>query len=245
MKTLRTGLYPAGRLHNGAAILSAAQRVDVTLVQKRRDAFAKAHHAYAEAHAAVEAAEAQVRGWHPLLAQRDAEQDAAVETLARALVNEGQPRTNPFEAFGVPAPSAVKKLNFGEKAKAIHTLASTVQADPTVSDTTKRAAQAADEAARHMEAELVPFDQLQSSLLTARDTREAAGKAWDNALNVLKRGARAADDDGAPGLYAALFGRLQRPNGKRAKPAPTPLASNGADTHAVNASQATDSQQGA
>ncbi len=32
MRTMRTGLYPTGRLNSGAAILAAAETVDVTLV---------------------------------------------------------------------------------------------------------------------------------------------------------------------------------------------------------------------
>jgi hypothetical protein len=214
MRTLRTGLYPAGRLQNGAAILAAAEGVDVSLVQKRLDAFASAHRAYTEAQSAIEAAEAKVRGRQAILTQRDAEQDEALQQLMGALIAEGRPKTNPFEPFGIQAPSAVKKFNFGEKAKTLHTLAATLHADTTVSKATHRAAQAAEQAAQRMEAELTPFDQLQGSLRTAREVREAVGKTWDNALKALKRGARAAADDGAPGLYNSLFGRLTQPKNK-------------------------------
>ncbi len=118
MKMTRTGLYPAGRLETGAAILAAAQVVEVTLVKTRLEAFAGAHRAYTGAHRAVEAAEAQLRTGQAKLAQCDAAQDNAVEELARALVAEGQPRRSPFAAFGVAAPSAIKQMTFGEEAKA-------------------------------------------------------------------------------------------------------------------------------
>src|SRR5262249_15576050 len=90
MKTLRTGLYPAGGLETGAAILAAAAGVDVSLVQKRLDAFASAHRAYSEAQSAIEAAEAKVRGRQAILTQRDAEQDEALQHLMGALITEGR-----------------------------------------------------------------------------------------------------------------------------------------------------------
>jgi hypothetical protein len=240
MRTLRTGLYPIGRLENGAAILTAAAGIDVSLVRKRLDAFGRAHRAYTSAQAAVEAAEAQVRGRQSILAQRDAAQDAAVEELVRALLIDGRPRANPFAAYGVAAPSVVKQLNFGEKSKAIHTLANTLRADATVSKATQRAAQGAEKAARRMEVDLISFEELQGNLRTAREKREAVGETWDNALTALKRGARAAADEGAPGLYNSLFGRLtqaktkpdNKPENKAentpAPPTPAPPAVNAA-----------------
>jgi len=222
MKIARTGLYPTGRLETGAAILAAAEVVDVTLVKTRVDAFASAHHTYTEAQNAVDTAETQLRAVQAKLIQADAEQDDAVEELARALVADGQPRTNPFAAFDAAAPSIIRQMNFGEEAKAIHALTTVLQGNPAASKATRRAAQAAEEAANTMEAELVPMDKLQASLRTAREARETAGKTWDTALAALKRGARAAADDGAPGLYTALFGRPSRSNKKPATPTPTP-----------------------
>ena len=95
MKIARTGLHPAGRLETGAAILAAAEVVDATLVKTRLDAFASAHRTYREAQNAVDAAETQLRGVQAKLTERDTEQDDAVEELARALVADDQPRTNP------------------------------------------------------------------------------------------------------------------------------------------------------
>src|SRR6266550_3689661 len=60
------------------------------------------------------AAGSQLRSAQARLAECDALQDEAVETLARALVADGQPRGNPFEAFGAPAPGTLTRLAFAE-----------------------------------------------------------------------------------------------------------------------------------
>ena len=62
----------------------------------------------------------QLRTGQAQMAQRDAEQDEAVEELARALVAAGQPRSNPFAAVSGAAPSAVKLLPVTDEARAIH-----------------------------------------------------------------------------------------------------------------------------
>ena len=177
MKTIRTGLYPAGRLEAGAAILAAADVADVRLVQRRLGAFAQAHRAYEQAHAVVATAETQMQARHLTVAEREAQQDAAVEELASALAGDRHSRRNPFAAFGGAAPSIVKDLHYGEKAKAIHRLASAVQESPKLSPATRRAAAAAEAAARLMEKELLPLDKLQAGLQSARAAREVAGKA--------------------------------------------------------------------
>lgn len=207
------------RSETGATILAAAEVVDVSLVTARLNAFASAHRAFNDAQRAVETAEVQLRAGQSLVAQRDAEQDEAVEELARALVVGGQPRSNPFAAFGGAAPSAVKLMPVGDEAKAIHKLAAAVQADQTLGKPAHRTAKLADEAAQIVETELATVDKLQAGLRAARDARATAGTNWDTALQALKRGTRAAADDGAPGLYKALFGHTRS---KKKAPAPAP-----------------------
>jgi len=218
MRTIRTGLYPTGRLHTGTAILAAAELVDATLIKARLDAFASAHAAYAQAQDSVESAEAQLLGRQTLLNRLDAQQDETLEDIARVLVAEKQPRVNPFATISTETPTTFKRLNFGEKSKAIQVLAANVQADPQTSEALRRAAQAASTVAQQMETDLEPFEKLQTNLRAARDGREAAGKAWDNALRALKRGAHAAQDEGAPNLYVALFGQ-PRAAKRKEKPA--------------------------
>ena len=95
---------PGLRLEVGASVLSAARAVDARLVKGRLGRFERVHRNYVNAQRKVDAAESQLRAAQARLAECDAIQDEAVETLARALVADGQPRGNPFEAFGVPAP---------------------------------------------------------------------------------------------------------------------------------------------
>ena len=179
MKTKQSGLHPAGRVRKGAAILAAAEVVNSRLIRKRVDAFADAHRTYTKAQRAVQAAEAELRASQAKLDARDREQDEAVEWLARALINEGWPRANPFAAYAMPASSAIRQLPLADEAKAIHALVIAVLQDQTVSTAVRRAAQAADAAAHKMEKELVPLDKLHASLRSARETRDAVGKTWD------------------------------------------------------------------
>jgi hypothetical protein len=83
MRTVRTGLYPIARLEKGAAVLAAAETVDVTIVKRRLDAFAAAHLIYTGAHGAVEAAEAQLRERQAVVNLCNAEQDQMIDRMAR------------------------------------------------------------------------------------------------------------------------------------------------------------------
>ncbi|HVO22037.1 MAG TPA: hypothetical protein VMW56_00250 [Candidatus Margulisiibacteriota bacterium] len=225
METKKAGMSPGNRLETGTVVLAAAQVVDVELVKPRLTAFASAQQSYAEAQRNVETAEAQLVKGQARLSRCDAVQDDAVEALARALLADGQPRRNPFAAFGGAPPWAIKKLKAAPEAKAVHQLTGAVQRSNMVSKAVLEAAQAADAAARTVEAALLPIEKLQLALRDARHTRDAIGQTWNTALAALKRGARAAADDGAPGLYTALFGRLTRPNTrKNAKTPPAPPA---------------------
>src|SRR2546427_960894 len=142
---------PGMRLELGASVLSAARAVDTRLVKDRLDRFAGVHRTYVNAQRKVDAAEAQLRAAQAHLAECDAIQDEAVETLAKALVADGQPRGNPFDAFGAPAPGTLMRLPFPEEAAAVHQLVMAVQRNKTVGKATIQAAQAADKAARAVE----------------------------------------------------------------------------------------------
>lgn len=186
------------------------------LGQKRFDEFTAEHLAYTGAHGEVQAAVTLLRERLPALRRRNRTQDELLEDLAGRLANDGH-TPNPVAAYGVAAPSAVMKLSYGEKAQTIHTLVGMVQEDPAASLATRGTATALEEAARQMEADLIPYTKLQARRRTARSARTAAGKRWDTALNALKIAAHAAAADGAPGLYDALFGDLTHPKKKMAK----------------------------
>ena len=194
------------RLQIGAGVLSAARAIDTRLVKGRLGRFERAHRAYVAAQRKVDAAESQLRSAQARLAECDAVQDEAVETLARALVADGQPRGNPFEAFGAPAPGTLTRLVFAEEAEAVHALVAAAQRSKGVSKATLQAAQTADKAARVVVQALAPVAKLQyTARQHARRTRDAVAQGWESTLAALKRGARAAADEGAPDLYPTLF----------------------------------------
>lgn len=222
MATMKVGNGPGTRLQAGAAILAAARAVDTRLVKERLAAFEHAHRAYAEAQRKVDGAEGQLSAAQSRVGERDAVQDEAIETLARALVTDGQPRLNPFGAFGAPSPAALRRLPIAEETKAIHVLVAAVQRQKQVTKATLQAAQDLEKAVRATEQALAPLDKLEAAVRDLRQTRDAIGQTWENALAVLKRGARAASDDGAPQLYTTLFDRRSRPAAKNGKPAPVP-----------------------
>jgi hypothetical protein len=221
MATITVGKNPGGRLQGGAAVLAAAKVVDLRPVKARFTAFQRAHAMYVQAQGKVDAAEEQLRAAQARLGERDAVQDEAVEVLARALVAEGQPRANPFAALGAPAPKALQRQPTIDEAKVIHRLVAAVQRNKGVSKATLQAAQAVEKAALAVEQAAAPIAKLQAAAREARHTREAIAQTWETALAALKRGARAASDDGAPQLYATLFERPSRSSGKAAKPAPS------------------------
>jgi hypothetical protein len=219
----------------GASILAAARTLDTRIIKARLAAFEAAQRTYSTGHDKVHTAEAQLGAAQLRLDELDAQQDQAVEALAAALIVDGQPRTNAFAAYGVPAPGKLMNLPVADEAKAVHQLVAAVQRGRGVSKPTLQAAQAAQKAARAIEQALVEMEKRQNVVREARHTRDAVAQTWATALAALKRGARAAADEGAPTLYATLFDRPQRPNGKNGKspkaaaapvPAPTPEPAN-------------------
>jgi hypothetical protein len=217
-----SGRGPATRLETGAAIVAAAGVVDTALIKARLSAFMLAHRAYAGAQDKVEAAEADLRAAQARLGRRNLEVDDAVEALALALANEGHSRLKPFAAFGAGTPSSVQHLTARDKPKAVHHLVANVQRAKTLSQKTRDAARAAEQAARNAEAAFLPIDHLEVSRRDLRRQRDTIGRRWDTALTALRRETRSAADDGAPGLYTALFGWAARAIRKNGKPAPAP-----------------------
>ncbi len=201
---------PGLRLQIGASVLSAARAVDTHLVKDRLDRFARVHRTYVNAQRKVDTNESQLRAAQAHLAECDAVQDEAVEALARALVADGQPRGNPFDTFGAPAPGTLTRLPFAEEATAVHQLVAAVQRGKAASKATIQAAQAAEKAAQVVEENLGPVATLQETVRDARRTRDAVGQGWESALAALRRGARAAADEGAPDLYPTIFPPVAR-----------------------------------
>jgi hypothetical protein len=222
MAILQVGTRAVGQLGAGASILAAARTVDTRLIKARLAAFEHTHRTFSSTHDKVHAAEAHLSAAQTQLGELDADQDEAVDALARALIVDGQPRQNPFAAFGPLAPGKLMALPVFEEAKAIHQLVAAVQRAKGLSKPTLQATQATEKAARAVEQALVQIEKLEQAVREARLTRDAVSLTWAVALAALKRGARAAADDGAPNLYATLFDRPSRSNGKSSKPTPAP-----------------------
>lgn len=223
------------RLQMGAAVLSAARAADTRLVQDRLDRFEAVHRTYVDSHTAVEAAEAQLTAAQAVANARDAALDRAVDALANALVAEGHPRKNAFEAFDVPAPNALMRLRFAAAAASVHQLVPAVVRGRGVTPATTAAAQAAEEAALAVEQALVPLAKLEDEVRDARGHRHAIGVAWDAAFIALRGVARVTGREGAPGLYAALFQLVPR---RTARAKPTPEGGSGGAGAPSGASQA-------
>jgi len=204
--------------------LTAAKSVNTRPVQARLEAFDRAQRAYAAAQGKVDAAEAALHAAQAKVAQRDGEQDEAVDGLARALITDGQSRVKPFAGCGGPTPAALMHLPAAEEARQIHALVTALQRNAGLSKAAQQACEVADKAARAAEKALARIEALQAALSQARQARDALVQRWENTLAALKRGARAAIDDGEPYLYTTLFGHAAR-NGKHAPdnpPTPAP-----------------------
>jgi len=224
MATIDVGNSVSSQLNAGASILAAARTIDTRLVKARLAAFERAQRSYSAAHDKVGAAEAALNAATTQLGELNADQGEAVDALARALIAEGAPRTNPFHAFGPLPPGKLIAQRNGDGVKAVHQLVTAVQRAKGISKPTLQAAQAVERAARAVEQQLAQIEKLHDTAREARHTRDAMAQAWATELAAFKRGARAAGDEGAPHLYAALFDRPARTNGKSAKPAPEPPA---------------------
>jgi hypothetical protein len=222
MNTKKMGFTLNGRLETGAKVLLAAREVDTTLVKARLSAFGTAQRSYEEAHRQVAVADSRLRAGQVRLAQCDKGQDTAVERLARALVTAGQPRANPFAAFGRSSPYTIRELNAVQKIQAIQQLVTAVQRQRSLDPVALGAARAAGRAAESAAVALLAVDRLTAIATSRRRARENIAVAWKTTFDALKLGARSADIDGAPGIYSALFGQPSRVRKKAVKPAAQP-----------------------
>ncbi|MGD0949007.1 MAG: hypothetical protein ABSA52_16470 [Candidatus Binatia bacterium] len=222
MSTIDVGKSANTQLKSGAAILAAAGTVDTRLIKDRLRTFQEAQQTYADAHAKVQHAEAVLA---KAQAQFRTEQRAVVDTLARALVADGQQLRKPFAAFGTVTMGALIHMPAADAVKALPELVAAIRRSKTLGKVTLQAVPGAEKTTRGMEQALAHIEALGSTVYDARATRHAVAQAWEAALGALKRGARAAADDGAPALYATLFDRPARTKANNHKPAPAPTPS--------------------
>jgi hypothetical protein len=219
MATLQSGNTAGTRIAAGDSVLEASKSVDMAPVTRRLAAFKKVHQAYSDADAAVKKATEALQAQQARVGEADVTQDDAVDHLAAGLAGDGLPRMNPFKPFGAPAPAALQKMGYGDEARALTALAGAVPKRRGLSDGTIAAAKAAAKAAAAVEAELGKLPKLEKARTAAMSRRDAFAQAWETAFAGLKRGARAAEDEGAKGLHAALFDRKAPPKKAAKKPA--------------------------
>ncbi|MGD0949949.1 MAG: hypothetical protein ABSA52_21290 [Candidatus Binatia bacterium] len=205
------------QLKLGAAILAAARTADTRLIKDRLAAFEQAQRRYADSHGKVQQLETDLG---KAQAQFRTDQQAVVDALARALVADGQPLRNPFGAFGAASMGVLMHMPPTDAAKALPELIAGMRRSKMLGKQTLQAVQGAEKVTRGLEQAVTRLETLGTAVRDARSSRDAVAPAWDAALGALKRGARAAADDGATTLYATLFSRPARANGKNHKPAP-------------------------
>jgi hypothetical protein len=211
------------RLQLGTAVLSAAREIDTRFVKDRLQRFTEAQRSCVNAQRKLDGAQTALSSAKARLDKLDAVQDHALEVLAKAVANDGQPRRSPFTAFGADSPSVIARLQPREEEDAIRRLVATVLRQKGVSKATLAVAEKADQAARAVEQAIAQIATLEHDVVATRQKRDAVGKVWEAAFAALRRGARAAADDGAPDLYPTLFPRLVRAASRtKAPPSPTP-----------------------
>jgi hypothetical protein len=205
MATLSTPSTPGGRIDVGNAVMEAGKNADTRPVKGRFAVFTKNHRAYLRAEALVERHRARVAAQQATVGELDVIQDEAVDPLASALAGDGQNRTNPFKALGAPAPSVPKSQGYGAEAVTLLALCKKVRKLKGLSKASLRAVAAAERAARAVQAALEPIAALKKAEAAALQARDALAQPWETSFAALKRACRTAEDDGAHGLFAALF----------------------------------------
>jgi hypothetical protein len=221
MATVSTRAHnPGARRSVGQSVLSAAATVDTKRVKARLAAFAKAHAAFVKAADKVVAAEAVRDAAHAEVAEHDVTQDVALDALVLALVGAGASRLSPLKGLSNVAPAELKKLAAAKQAKELLRITAAITKRGGLSPALKRATKAAHDAATAVlkaSVSVVPREKLYQESLAARD---ALSQPWETALAYLKRAARVAEDDGATGLFGALFEAAAPQKKKPAKKKP-------------------------
>lgn len=219
MNQIRTLKGHAGRIQAGKILLTSAESLDTTLVAPHLAAFNETHTQFVAAVAAVDAAQAAVVAATDRLGEQANRLDAAFEKLLGQLVADGQPRLAPLAAWGADTPSAIRTAAPAVRIRSLQRLTTALIGDERLSPASRAAATNCSAEALALDTALSGQTAAEDAAGDARNHRNALADRWDDAFAALKRGARAAADDGAPALYAALFDRIVRPASPRSRPA--------------------------
>ncbi len=208
MAILQSKDNPGSRIDAGDRVLAAAKAVATRPIRAKLAAFAQAHAAYVAAEGAARQAEAKLREAEAAVGAADAEQDAALLALAAKMSGDGAPRLAPFKALAplrVPAPSDLIALAVEKEVKLTEQIAKAAAKWKAAGAQTRAAAARLARAAAAVKAALARVPGAERPFTEARARRDALGIPWERAFAHLKNAARAAEDDGATGLFDALF----------------------------------------
>ena len=225
MGTIQAKSNPSSRIAVGDRVIQGAKSVEVRSFQTKLSRFAKAHAAYAAAQRVVEAAEAKLVAAEELVGQTDDVQDELVKLLAAKMIGDGAPKANPLSLFKLPPPSTLVDVRVEIEVKQTKKLAKQAASWKSASGATKAVAAKLGKAAASVESALKKVMPLRKAHVGAIAKRDALGVEWVTAFTHLKNAARVAEDDGARGVFAALFGAPPTRPAPRAKPVATDGAS--------------------
>jgi hypothetical protein len=187
----------------GKLIIARATNVDMAPVKKTFDGMRSAHTAYDKAHSAASLAAERLAKAEAQLGELDATQDASVDAFAVAHVTAGASRTKPLAAYKAGSVSDIKGMPVEKQAQLVIKLATKGKAHEDAG--VKRAAGAMEKAAKAVLAGVKRIEPLIEKRNEAIAARDALAPRWEKAFASLKRAVRAAEDEGASGLFAALF----------------------------------------
>lgn len=218
MATLQMAKSAGKKIETGDKVLCGVDVVDTTPIANRVAAFQKVHVQYTLANEVVRTATRAVQEERARLSGARDEMNRSLEALAIQLPTEGFDRRQPFRALGGPTVGVLQKMPHVKAAEEVIALEKAVQRHVGISAKTNHAADAAGTAARALLDRVEPLANLEKARRDAVAKRDAFAAPWEKAFSSLKLGARAAEDAGHPGMFAALFERPAASKKKTAAP---------------------------
>lgn len=217
MATLQSGNSPGQRVKVGDWLLDSDRGVDTKPVKARFSVFKSIHLDYRKANEAAAKAVAALIKAERNIGELDVDQDGTLDVLALAHMNLGAPRQTPLAEYKMGTVSAIKGMATEKEAKLL--LKMSAKAKKHTNAAVKKAGVAMEKAANAVLNGIKPIEGLVKARDGAIRARDAKAPAWEKAFASLKRATRTAEDDGATGLFAALF-EVEKPKAKAAKAKP-------------------------
>lgn len=208
MHTVQAPTSAPARIEIGTNILDAATtapKAHAALIKKSLARFSATQKAYVAAQKQVTIASASVHAAEAKVAALDNAQDDAIEALVVALINDKLPRQNPLKGLTSYAASDLKQLRYDTEASECHKLVEAVRKRAGLSKASLAAATKLDAAASAVDKALPALETVKRARTSTETKRDAIGLDWQADFGALKRAAKSAEDNGAPGLFARLF----------------------------------------